>query len=103
MVGRFVEKEYIGVLEKKFRKFDTHAPSTGEFGCGAVKVIAYKAETDKRALHLSLVIFGMLDCQTVGNGRRLLNKPGIFLRLVVCTFCQLTVYLVEMALHRVDM
>ena len=45
----------------------------------------------------------MLDCQTVGKGRRLLNKPGIFLRLVVCTFSQLTVYVVEMPLHRVDM
>ena len=83
MVGRFVEKKYIGMLEKEFRQFDTHAPSSGKFGCGAVKVIAYKAETDERALHLSLMIFGMLDCQTVGKCRRLLNKPGIFFRLVV--------------------
>ena len=38
MVRRLIQKQYIGTTQQQFRQFDTHTPTTGEFGSRAIKI-----------------------------------------------------------------
>ena len=83
MVGRLVEQQHIVTGQQKFGQLDAHAPSAGEFSCGALQIFAVEAQTGERSLDFCVIVLRTHHLQTVVFAAEGFDELHIFRRIVV--------------------
>ena len=99
MVCRLVKKQNVWFLQQNLCQFNTHTPSTRELRCRTFKVTTFKSQSYQCTLYLSLIILGTHHDIPLVFGGILLYQLQITLALIISTFGQLLVHLVQSFLH----
>ncbi len=103
VVGGLVKQQHIRTAKQQFGKFYTHAPTTGEFACRAVEVLAAEAQPLKRALYLGTVVGTTHHQETFIFVGEAVNQFLVILAVVVGTFGKLQVHTLNISLHLKNM
>ena len=79
VVGRLVEKKYVGFLKEDFGELNAHAPTSGEFACRAVEVLASETQSDECAFKFSLVVLASHHEEALVLVGEFLDESHVFL------------------------
>ena len=102
VVGRLVEQQHVGLLEKQLGQLDAHAPTTAEVACGTAEIRTLKAEAQQGLFHVFLVVGGIDGVEFFAQRRYLFDELHVAVALVVGTGFQFFVQSFYFGLHFVQ-
>ena len=88
MVGRFVEEQDVRSLEENLCEFDSHSPSSREFGGGAVKLLRFESQACECSFRFGSSAFRTKELQTFVFVGEAFNEFHVVLAVVVLSLRQ---------------
>ena len=99
MVRWLVEQENVGAFQEDFRQFDAHAPTATELSRRAVEIGTGESEPHKGALYFSFIVLATHHQEALVCLGIFLHQLHVVGALVVGSFRQLSVHLLELLRH----
>ncbi len=99
MVGRLVEKQHVGTLQKNLCKLDTHTPSTAELACLTVEILTFETKTAKSTLNLADIVSTTKNIKFLVSLSQTVDQLVVRLALIISTFSKLSPKFINFSLE----
>ena len=90
-------------MQKQFRQFDAHTPSSREVTSGTLEISVFKAQSQQHFLHIFFKVCEVDGIKLLAHRSHFLNECHILFALIVSARHQLLVKLLNFPLHLLEM